>query len=220
MQSLWQALLLSVTCPLCHSSPVNPFSEVHQRSYFECGHCGLVHMRPADRPDPVAERKRYETHQNDPKDPGYRQFLARLAEPLTQRLIRGAEGLDYGSGPGPAMSVLLEDAGFPMTIYDPFFAKDGQALSRKYAFITCSETAEHFFQPDVEFDRLNGLLKPGGWLGVMTEMLDDQVFDQWRYVRDQTHVAFYRLQTMSWIAGRFSWFMESPVPNVILFRKS
>ena len=176
-------------------------------------------MRPGDRLDPVAERRRYDTHQNDPNDSGYRQFLARLADPLTERLKAGSEGLDYGSGPGPTLSVMLEEMGFPMTIYDPYFAKDDGILGRSYDFITCSETAEHFYKPDVEFKRLNRLLKPGGWVAVMTEILDDQDFERWRYVRDETHVAFYRSRTLEWIAEHFGWSMECPVSNVILFGK-
>ena len=176
-------------------------------------------MRSEDRLDAVAERRRYDTHQNDPNDSGYRGFLGRLAEPLIERLKAGSEGLDYGSGPGPTLSAMLKEKGFPMTIYDPFFASDKAVLGRTYDFITCSETAEHFFQPDVEFGRLDGLLNPGGWLAVMTEILEGQVFDTWRYVRDATHVAFYRSRTMEWIAANFGWSMEYPVSNVILFRK-
>ena len=178
-----------------------------------------MHMRPEDHLDPTAERRRYDTHENDPTDSGYRQFLARLANPLVERLMPGAEGLDYGSGPGPTLSVMLNEMGFPMTIYDPFFTSDQGALSRTYDFITCTETAEHFFQPDVEFKRLNRLLKPKGVLGVMTELLEFQVFVRWRYVRDETHVAFYRMRTMAWLAEHFGWSMECPVPNVVLFGK-
>ena len=36
----------------------------------------------------------------------------------------------------------------------------------------CSETAEHFREPRVEFARFDALLRPGGVLGVMTGMLE------------------------------------------------
>lgn len=207
-------------CPLCRSGAVRLFARAHGRDYFECEVCELVHLAPAQRPGSAAERAHYGTHQNDPEDAGYRAFLARVAVPLAERLSRGAEGLDYGSGPGPTLSRMLEEQGFSVTLYDPFFAPDSRVLRATYEFITCTETAEHFFCPGDEFNRLDGLLRPGGWLAVMTELARPETeFAQWRYARDPTHVCFYRAVTMRWIAARFGWHLEWPHPNVALFRK-
>ena len=207
-------------CPLCRSTRTRPFAHAHGRRYFECEVCRLVFLSPGDRLDAAAERAHYGTHRNDPADPGYRAFLDRLAAPLVERLTPGAEGLDYGSGPGPTLSPMLEERGFPMRVYDPFFAPDEAPLRRTYDFVTCTETAEHFFRPAAEFDRLDRLLRPGGWLGVMTEWLrEGAVFEGWRYARDPTHVCFYRPETMAWIAAHRGWLLESPRPGVFLFRK-
>ena len=67
---------------------------------------------------------------------------------------------------------MLEEQGYRMSLYDPFFAPSPDALERRYDFITCTETVEHFYQPGKEFRRLDRLLRSGGWLGVMTEMLE------------------------------------------------
>lgn len=177
-------------------------------------------MAPDQRPEPAAEREHYGTHENHPTDARYRAFLGRLSGPLLERLPAGAEGLDYGSGPGPTLSVMLAENGFRMTIYDRFFAPDPKVLHGSYDFITCTEVVEHFHFPADEFDRLNRLLRPGGWLGVMTEMLREGcVFEDWHYVRDPTHVCFYRPGTMEWIAARYGWTVETPHRNVALFRK-
>lgn len=179
----------------------------------------MVHMAADDRLDRRRERKRYETHENDPGDPGYRRFLNQLARPLLERLPAGACGLDYGSGPGPTLSVMLAEAGFPTMIYDPFFAPDESVLDRTYDFITCSEVIEHFFQPGEQFIRLDELLRPGGWLAVMTEVLREQRLADWRYARDETHVAFYRESTIAWISRNFGWDFVFVSPNVVMFRK-
>ena len=211
-------------CPLCESV-ARPFARAHGRRYLDCDVCGLIHAHPADRLDPAAERARYLTHENDPADPGYRAFLARLADPLKERLPPGASGLDYGAGPGPTLSVMLEEAGFPMEVWDPFFAPDPGVLGRTYDFITCTETAEHFFRPGDELARLASLLRAGGWLGLMTRRFpeggareEDGAFEDWWYVRDPTHVSFYRWRTMEWIAARFGWSLEPVGPTVVLFR--
>lgn len=192
----------------------------HGREYFECDACGLTFMAPAQRPSAAAERARYETHENDPSDPGYRAFLDRLCAPLIERLPAGAEGLDYGAGPGPTLSLMLDEAGFHTSIYDPYFAPERRALERTYDFITCTETAEHFFDPAAEFARLDRLLRPGAWLGIMTTMRPEHsALGDWWYARDPTHVCFYRRRTMDWIAARHDWSAERAHENVTLFRK-
>lgn len=207
-------------CPLCQGLRVFPYARVHARQYFGCERCGLVFLEPGKRLEPAAERKHYGTHENEPNDSRYRAFLSRLSVPLVERLRPGTEGLDYGSGPGPTLSVMLAEQGFRMAIYDPFFAPDLKTLDRTYDFVTCAETAEHFRAPAGEFDRLNRLLRPGGWLAVMTEMLrDDCVFENWHYARDPTHVCFYRPRAMEWLAGLYGWAAEFPHRNVVLFGK-
>jgi hypothetical protein len=177
-------------------------------------------MAASHRLEHGSERARYETHDNDPSDQRYRAFLYRLFAPLIARLPAGAAGLDYGSGPGPTLSVMLAEAGFATSIYDPFFAPDGATLRRSYDFITCTETVEHFYSPAQEFERLDQMLRPGGWLGIMTEMREeDRVFSSWWYVRDPTHVCFYHADTMAWIAARYGWTMERPYRTVTLFHK-
>jgi hypothetical protein len=204
-------------CVLC-GGVATPWAEVGGAEYFGCGECGLVFLSPARRPDAGAERARYDTHRNDPSDAGYRAFLERLAGPLSARVPAGAAGLDYGSGPGPTLSVMLGERGYDVALYDPFYAADASVLRRRYDFITCSEVVEHFFDPAAEFARLAGLLRPGGWLGVMTELLDDDIdFATWWYLRDPTHVCFYRAATMRWIAARHGWRLERPSRTVVLF---
>ncbi|MEC7376339.1 MAG: methyltransferase domain-containing protein, partial [Pseudomonadota bacterium] len=64
------------------------------------------------------------------------------------------------------------------------------------------------------------MLKPDGWLAVMTcFQTDDDRFDTWHYRRDPTHVVFYRAATFEWLAAAYGWALEIPVKDVALFRK-
>lgn len=207
-------------CPLCRTTIIYPHARAYGRKYFACSECGLIFMARGARPTPSDEKARYVTHKNDPADADYRAFLSRLADPLVDVLPSGASGLDYGSGPGPALSVMLEERGHPTAIYDPFFAPDERALGRSYDFITCSETVEHFFRPNDEFELLYELLRPGGWLGLMTRFVPDGDFETWWYVRDETHVCFYRTETMQWIADQFDWTLHLPAADVALFQRA
>ena len=211
---------LPTICPLCHSASAGVFAELRGSPFSRCEVCSLTFRGPGDHPSPEQELLRYAIHQNDPSDPRYRAYLSPLVEALAPHLATRAEGLDYGSGPGPALPVMLEERGFRVTLYDPFFAPDAAVLAREYDFITCSETAEHFAKPAEEFERFDRILRPGGWLGVMTQLLtEDTDFGRWHYARDVTHLCFYTRDTMAWIAGRHGWSLEYPHPRVALFRK-
>lgn len=207
-------------CRLCRSSTVTDFAVAHGRRYGTCQTCGLIQLAAEQHPDPAAARAHYLTHHNDPTDAGYRSFLHRLAGPLVAHLPTGAQGLDYGSGPGPTLSAMLEEQGFRVRLFDPIFAPDASALQETYDFITCTETMEHFLHPAGEFERLDRMLRPGGWLAIMTEVYREQTpFTQWRYARDPTHVCFCQSETMTWLAERFGYRMLEPHETVRLFQK-
>ncbi|MDY6815601.1 MAG: class I SAM-dependent methyltransferase [Pseudomonadota bacterium] len=207
-------------CPLCLEGHPEFFRQIGTRIYLRCSTCQATIMTPQSRLSAGEERHIYELHENDPEDAGYRRFLSKLANPLTERLPPGAEGLDFGCGPGPALAGMLEEAGFAMALYDPFFHPDKASLARSYDFITCTEVVEHLHEPAEAFSLLDRLLRPGGWLGIMTcFQTDDERFDNWHYRRDPTHVVFYRQATFEWLARKYGWTLEVPVKDVVLLRK-
>ena len=207
-------------CPLCGCGPAETFISIAGAEYDRCPTCGLRFLDPAHHPDRETERAHYALHENDPDDTRYRAFLARLADPLLAELPPGASGLDYGSGPGPALAAMLREAGHRVALYDPVFAPDTRVLEATYDFITCTETAEHFHDPAFEFARLDALLRPGGVLALMTQFqTDDARFANWHYRRDPTHVVFYREETMRWIAAQYGWDCTIAGPGVALMRK-
>lgn len=205
-------------CPLCHG----PGQLLSNPVYASCPICGLAWKQPAFRLGREEERRHYQKHQNSPDDQQYRQFLAQLWAPLAARLAPGAQGLDFGSGPGPTLHLMACEAGFPCSCYDPFFDPVRERLCRQYDFITCSESAEHFHDPLREFTVLRDCLRPGGWLGIMTERrpaLPD--FADWYYLKDPTHVCFYAEETFSWLARALGF--GPPVvagPRVVLLRRT
>lgn len=206
-------------CPLCGGTP-RAFLSDGGRDYRRCGTCLLTFLPSAQHLDAAAERARYEQHNNSSSDPEYRGFLDRLLKPLSAALKPGARGLDYGCGPGPTASVMMRERGFPTVDYDPYFFDDGAALTKKYEFIICTEVLEHLRRPKDDLTRLDGLLSAGGVFGVMTGVLeDDAAFAGWWYRRDFTHIAFYRPETLAWIAGRFGWTLSRPSRDAALFRK-
>ena len=155
-------------CPLCDAIGAREYHADERRPYLRCPRCRLVFVPPRYHLDRNAEKAEYDLHQNAIDDPGYRNFLSRLAEPLAQRLAAGSQGLDFGCGPAPALATLLQQRGLELTLYDSFFHPDARALERDYDFICATEVVEHLRDPRKEFSDLFGMLKSGGWLGIMT----------------------------------------------------
>ncbi len=213
------------TCPVCNCENVSHLATISDatgdKKYWKCGQCRARFLDRQHLPSSAREHGHYLHHQNDIEDPQYRKFLRKLAAPLLARLAQPGDGLDYGCGPGPALAAMLEEAGHTMSLYDPYFYPDRDALKKFYDFIACTETAEHFFHPADEFDRLNDLLRPGGILAMMTcFQTDDDKFAQWHYRRDPTHVVFYREATFKWLADHYGWSCEIPTKDVVLMQKS
>jgi len=222
-------------CPLCECEATRPFQPELADACRECPDCGLVFLEPRAHPSLQAERARYLTHNNSPEDPGYRKYLADAVDPLLEKLELGIQesgvdaeaarsalrGLDFGSGPGPAVHVMLAERGIECANYDPFFAFDTDRLERPYDFVVCTEVVEHLRRPGHAWELLDRLLKRGAWLAVRTEILTPDVdFENWWYRNDETHLCFYSAETMEWIAENFEWSLEEPRPNVRLFQKN
>jgi len=210
----------SAHCPLCRGTETEAYWQDQRRSYRQCQRCALVFVPPEDHLSAEAERAEYDLHQNHVDDLGYRRFLARLAEPLLERLSPGDRGLDFGCGPGPALAAMLEEAGHPVSLYDVFYAPEPAALARCYDFITATEVVEHLSRPGEELDRLWPLLRTGGWLGVMTKLVRDRdAFATWHYKNDPTHIAFFSVDTWAWWAGHYEAELTLLGSDVILLHK-
>ncbi|NQX78295.1 class I SAM-dependent methyltransferase [Gilvibacter sp.] len=152
-------------------------------------------------PSAHQEKERYLTHNNDVNDPGYRNFVAPFVKHITQNFNTDQTGLDYGAGTGPVAAVMLEEGGYEVKLYDPFFHPDPTPLDDTYDFIICCEVMEHFHQPDLEFVKLKKLLKANGQLICKTDLYDGKLnFEKWYYKNDPTHVFIYHQMSLEYIA--------------------
>lgn len=216
-----QKLYPRQTCPLCHESRVIPFCRHQEREYISCEACRLVFVPPRHYLSAEQEKTRYDQHNNDPADPAYRAFLSRLFLPMQKRLPAASCGLDFGSGPGPTLSLMFEEAGHQMSIYDPFYAPDRSVFNHSYDFISAAEVLEHLHHPGFELDRLWSLLNPGGLLGVMTQLVPGETpFADWYYIKDPTHVCFFSHSTAEWLAERWQASLICLENRVMLFSRT
>lgn len=209
------------SCPLCHSSEVTDFYEDKHRPYLQCGQCDLVFVPPVFYLSSEQEKAEYDLHDNQVDDAGYRKFLSRVWTPLAEKLSANSHVLDFGCGPGPALAAMMKEAGMKVSLYDHFYYPDPEVLIEAgYHGITATEVIEHLHTPGKVFASWVDMLKPNGWLAVMTKLVKDQSsFANWHYKNDRTHVCFFSRQTFRWLADQHGLTLTFHGNDVMLFNK-
>lgn len=213
-------MLKNSNCLLCQSTNTKLYYTKNVRSaqarhYYRCETCALIFVDPSHHLTLNEQKSFYNHHQNNPQDPGYRQHLNTLAQPLLKHLKPKSKGLDFGCGPGPTLHLLISEHQHQMLNYDPIYCPNTHILDEQYDFVTSTEVVEHFTKPLADWQHLTSLVKPNGVLGIMTQFQPQEIeFANWWYHRDVTHVCFYNTKTFEWIAQKFSFkilFCENPV---------
>ncbi len=185
-----------IKCSLCQSVS-SPFSD---GKYCLCEQCGGIFLPRNQYPDAETEKARYEEHNNDINDLRYQQFVSPITTAVMNTFSTEHKGLDFGAGTGPVISKLLNDHGYSIQQYDPYFHPYPELLKNTYDYIVSCEVIEHFFDPLEEFRLLKRLLNPGGALYCMTNLYHESIhFPTWYYRRDPTHVFIYQQKTLFWI---------------------
>ena len=209
-----------INCPLCDDTQVDHFFEDQRRSYMRCGVCSLVFVPRIFHLSKFDEKREYDLHQNSVQDEGYRRFLGKVSEPLLLRLSEVSKGLDFGCGPGPTLSQMIEAAGHHMDIYDPYYSPDRSFKTKRYDFITATEVLEHLVEPGSELNQLWSLLNSSGWLAIMTKrVMSLEAFANWHYKNDPTHISFFSESTFDFLAEKWDTKAEFIGNDVVLFQK-
>ena len=210
----------SITCPLCNSKKNKLLYKNQIREYLKCNVCEFIFVPTQFHLSESEEKLRYDTHNNDPKDPRYRQFLSQLSEPLISLIPSQSIGLDFGCGPGPTLSLMLEDEGYEVDLYDKFYVKDKSVFDKEFDFITLTEVIEHLSDPIFELERLVLALKPNGYIAIMTQIFTEgQSFKEWYYKNDPTHISFYNQKSLRFLANHLDLAINFYSDRVIFLQK-
>jgi len=179
-------------CFVCHT-PMN--AKIHNEShhlFYACTSCGL-HYHDHGLRD-AAEQARYELHHNEPSVEYVQMFESILA--LIEPYLHGSV-LDYGSGQFKVLEQLLNKR-YTISSYDLFFHPIPLTT---YDTVIAIEVVEHFIDPATEWQRLLGLVRPGGHLIVQTRFVEHP-FETWWYQRDPTHRTFYTFTALTTLAAQ------------------
>ncbi|MBF7097490.1 class I SAM-dependent methyltransferase [Alkalibacter mobilis] len=195
---------MTTDCKLCGSPTVKIKHHVFN-IYYRCTNCEYIRKDKSFFLSPKEELHIYDNHNNSIDDPRYVEYFYKfLNDAVFDFAPKGKKGLDFGSGPSPVLAQILErDHDYHMDIYDLFYAKYKVYEGKKYDLVTSTEVAEHIKDPISYFRLLKSLLKEEGILAIMTlfHNNDDDHFLNWHYIRDKSHISFYTLKTLEFIAG-------------------
>lgn len=191
-------------CNLCSSDTVFPLEFINpaRRVFLRCPQCDLIFVPESHHLTSEEEVSRYKLHRNTLSNEGYvGMFLEKIA--IVHQYCHGVKSvLDYGCGPGPVLAELLKRDGFSCDVYDPFFFPDFPDGS--YDLVISTEVFEHLRDIREELQKICGLIKPGGYLGVMTSLHDAvSDFENWWYKNDTTHICFFSALTFQWLANEY-----------------
>lgn len=195
-----------------------------KKQFCSCGLCEFISLKEEFIVTEAEEKKRYLEHNNSIDDPIYINYLksfVKEAIELFQKSIRNA--LDYGCGPAPALAKILEEKGIKTKIYDKYFFHDLSYKQNTYDLITLTEVIEHLIDPVGILKELAGLLNHGGYICAMTLLhpQDEESFLKWWYKYDITHISFYTMKTMEYIADLLKLeIVKYNNKNICVFKKA
>jgi len=193
-------------CKICNHQPKELTHSKISQIYYSCPNCKLITLKESMIHSKEAEKADYQKHENNLNSQGYVTMFEDFIEKAIDPYIKPpAKVLEFGSGPGPVLVHLLKEKGFNVDQYDPYFAPERVYENKSYDLITSTEVIEHLKNPLKEFKLLTKILKPRGYLALMTKFhLDkEDSFWQWQYRREKNHIAFYKKETLHYLANLF-----------------
>lgn len=212
-----------MNCHICNR-PTELF--VHEKTditYYHCKHCEYIFKSPECYQDLSAQKERYNLHENDEDDEGYRAYFQRFLDFTLPLVDQPKSALDFGCGVSSLLSTMLGKEGIECDYYDPIYHPDTLNDGKKYEFIVSTEVFEHLHQPRVVFESMLERLEEGGYVALQTQFHpnDTESFKNWYYHQDPTHIVFFTAQTFRVLCEMYGCeFMRDNGKNMVVMKKS
>ena len=210
-------------CKICQASTNNIKDIKKELRYYRCSCCGFIALDEIFIVSQECEKKQYDQHNNSLENEGYVQMFEDFIEGAIAPYLKKIQTvLDFGSGPTPVFSQLLERRGLKVDIYDFYFSPKKVYESKSYDLITSTEVFEHLAKPLDILEMLVEHINPNGYLVLMTKFppKDDKEFLNWWYRRDPTHISFFTPKSFEIMAEKVGLKVLKIVnENIVVFQK-
>ncbi len=212
-----------MNCHICNR-PTESF--VHEKTnitYYHCKCCEYIFKSPECYQDLSKQKERYNLHENDEEDEGYKAYFQRFLDFTLPWVDQPKTALDFGCGISSLLSTMLQKEGIECDFYDPIYHPDTLSDSKKYELIVSTEVFEHLHQPREVFESLISRLEEGGNLAIQTQFHPNNVekFKKWYYHQDPTHIVFFTAQTFRVLCEIYGCeFVKDNGKNMVVIKKS
>ena len=217
-----------MNCQICQSPTERFEDEKTKRIYTLCPHCEFISKSPEIYPDFEVQEARYNLHQNNEDDLGYRAYFQRFLDfifPLLEKKIEEKKiknALDFGCGRTSLLAQMLAKEDISCDYYDPIYHPHTLEENKKYDLIVSTEVFEHLHSPKEVFSSLVDKLNMGGYLAIQTQFHANEIeaFKKWYYHQDPTHIVFFTAKTFKVLSDMYSCdFVDDNKKNMILIKK-
>ncbi len=208
-------------CPICQNMTESFTDSAKDILYHECSVCQYIYKSPDIHPDLEQQKIRYDLHENDPEDEGYRAYFQRFLDFVLPVVGNsGGRALDFGSGESDLLAQMLSKHRYRTLSYDPIYRPDDYKKFR-YNLIVSTEVFEHLSTPLHTLKALASLLEEGGYIALQTQFRphDREGFLDWYYRLDPTHIGFFAAKTLRYAAQKAGLrYIDDDGKNKIIFQ--
>jgi len=191
-------------CKLCNFDECQSYCLVNKRNFILCPVCQLIFVPDNEWISVDDEKKRYQNHHNTIENVGYVKFLEEIAGIVSDNVNVPSRIVDFGSGQSAVLTQILNTKGYSCIPFDPNFGFKIDETGPVYDSIILCEVIEHLRDLNGDLAFIKGLLKKTGCILVRTKLYPEnkESFTKWWYNKDLTHINFFNLVTLDFIARK------------------
>ena len=214
---------LLTSCHVCNGKAMWFGETDNGVDFFHCSVCDAVFKSPECYQSIAEQKARYDLHNNDENDEGYRAYFQRFLDFVLPQVEDVDTALDFGCGRSTLLANILNSMNIDTDAYDPIYHPDLPYHSKKYDLILSTEVFEHLHDPKAVFASLVECLNGGGYLAIQTQFYPDSIedFKKWYYHKDPTHIVFFNTTTFRHLAAMHGCiYLADNSRNMVLFKKT
>jgi len=209
-------------CHICEETVTSFVDEKTMIIYYHCSDCEYIFKSPNYYQDLSAQKVRYNLHDNNENNAGYRAYFQRFLDFVLPRITKVKTALDFGCGRSTLLAKMLKEKGMVCDAYDPIYHPDTLNKEKKYDLIVSTEVFEHLHQPKEAFESLLNKLEEGGYLALQTQFhpKDTEAFKKWYYHQDPTHIVFFSMKSFEVLCKQYDCeLLADNGKNMVLLKK-
>lgn len=194
-----------LNCPVCKVETATKLISDRDKQYTSCPNCEFIFLDPSYYISHTEEKERYLKHNNTPENVGYVKMFTDFLDVAVSPFIAKGSVFDFGCGTYPVLGGILQKRGFVVDLYDYYFYPDWESKDKQYDLVVSTEVLEHIANPHTAFSLFSEIVKPGGYLAIMTLFIPKETakFPVWWYLKDETHISFFNLKTITSLAKQY-----------------